>query len=418
MLAAGVRESLRGRLQRREFMKTTPIYWLALGTFAIGTEGFMIAPLIPSMAADLNVGASSAGLLVTAFALAYALSSPVLTALTGNYDRRRVLILAMAAFAIANLAAWSARDYWWLMGARILLAIAAGLYVPNANALAGSLVAPEQRGRALAIVNGGTTLAIAFGVPLGASIGDHFGWRATFATVGLMAAIAASGLKFGLHPGVGAVTQVVGLRERLAVVRKPGVLPALLVTTLWATGAYTVYTYIALLLDAATGIRGGWVSAILFLWGMAAAGGLALGGHRHDRSGPRAVLIPALTALACAFTVISVCAHVLSHTAAVAPVVGCVVIWGIAAWAFFPAQQARLIGIAGPRVAAVILSLNASFMFVGFSAGAALGSVVVANGAVPNLGWTGAACEIAALCLLLFGRVDTYVSTLKVAQSE
>ena len=70
-------------------MKTTPIYWLALGTFAIGTEGFMIAPLIPSMAADLKVGASSAGLLVTAFALAYALSSPVLTALTGNYDRRR-----------------------------------------------------------------------------------------------------------------------------------------------------------------------------------------------------------------------------------------------------------------------------------------------------------------------------------------
>jgi predicted MFS family arabinose efflux permease len=390
-------------------MKTTPIYWLALGTFAIGTEGFMIAPLIPSMAADLNVGASAAGLLVTAFALAYALSSPVLTALAGNYDRRRLLILAMAAFAIANMVAWSAKNYWWLMGARVLLAFAAGLYVPNANALAGSLVVPERRGRALAIVNGGTTMAITFGVPLGASIGDHFGWRATFATVGLMSGIAALGLKFGLHRRVGAAAHTVGLRERIAVVSKPAVLPALFVTTLWATGAYTVYTYIALLMDAATGIRGVWLSAMLFLWGICAAGGLALGGHHHDRSGPRAVLVPALIALAGAFTVISICAHVLSHAAAVAPVVCCVIIWGFAAWAFFPAQQARLIGIAGPRVAPVILSLNASFMFVGFSAGAALGSFVVAAGSVPNLGWTGAACEIAALALLLSARTPTAV---------
>jgi predicted MFS family arabinose efflux permease len=396
-------------------VNTTPIYWLALGTFAIGTEGFMIAPLIPSMAANLNVGVSSAGLLVTAFALAYAVSSPILTGLTGNYDRRRLLILAMGAFAIANMVAWSAKNYWWLMGARVMLAFAAGLYVPNANALAGSLVAPERRGRALAIANGGTTMAIAFGVPLGASIGDHLGWRATFATVGLIAAIAALGLKFGLHRRVGVVTHFVGLAERVAVVRKPGVLPALLVTTLWATGVYTVYTYIAPLLDAVTGIRGVRLSAILFLWGICAAGGLALGGHRHDRSGPRAVLIPALIALASAFMVISICAHVLSHAAAVAPILGCVVIWGVAAWAFFPAQQARLIDIAGPRVAPVILSLNASFMFVGFSAGAALGSVVVADGSVPNLGWTGAACEIAALILLLLGRPQTTVSRVDVA---
>jgi predicted MFS family arabinose efflux permease len=94
---------------------------------------------------------------------------------------------------------------------------------------------------------------------------------------------------------------------------------------------------------------------------------------------------------------------------------GCVVIWGLAAWAFFPAQQARLIDIAGPRVAPVILSLNASFMFVGFSAGAALGSVVVADGSVPNLGWTGGACEIAALFALLLGRPQTTVSKVDVA---
>jgi predicted MFS family arabinose efflux permease len=379
----------------------TSIYWFALGTFAIGTEGFMIAPLLPGISADLRVSVGSAGQLVTVFALTYALSSPILTALTGNFDRRRLLILSMSSFALANIVAWSARDYWWLMGARILLALSAGLYVPNASALASSLVSPERRGRALAIVNGGTTLAIAFGVPLGAIIGDHFGWRTTFASVGLMSAIATAGLKFGLHSRVGSVINVVNLRERIAVVRKPAVLPALLVTTLWATGAYTVYTYVALLLNTATGIKGIELSAVLFGWGVSAAGGLFLGGHLNDRSGPRSVMIPALIALALSFMALSICAGLHSPAVAVLPVIISVVIWGVAAWSFFPAQQARLIGIAGHKVAPVVLSLNASFMFIGFSAGAALGSVVLADSSVTNLGWVGALCEIAALLLLL-----------------
>ena len=133
---------------------TTPIYWLALGTFAIGTEGFMIAPLLPGMAANLRVSVWAVGQLVTVFALTYAVSSPILTALTGSLERRKLLILSMTAFALANIVAWAARGYWWVMGARILLALAAGLYVPNANALASALVSPERRGRALAIVNG------------------------------------------------------------------------------------------------------------------------------------------------------------------------------------------------------------------------------------------------------------------------
>src|SRR6476469_8623900 len=81
------------------------LYWLALGTFAIGTEGFMIAPLLPDLARDLSVSLVSAGQLVTLFALTYALSSPVLTALTGSIDRRRLLIASMLAFAAANFVA-------------------------------------------------------------------------------------------------------------------------------------------------------------------------------------------------------------------------------------------------------------------------------------------------------------------------
>src|SRR5580658_8472074 len=92
-----------------------PLYWLALGTFAIGTEGFMIAPLLPDLAADLSVSVVRAGQLVAAFALTYALSSPILTALTGGFDRRKLLIGAMLAFGLANVVAWSAPSYWALM---------------------------------------------------------------------------------------------------------------------------------------------------------------------------------------------------------------------------------------------------------------------------------------------------------------
>src|ERR1700683_5389428 len=116
------------------------LYWLALGTFAIGTEGFMIAPLLPDLARDLSVSLASAGQLATVFALTYALSSPVLTTLTGDFDRRRLLIASMLAFAAANFVALSAHSYSGLLARRILVAVAAGLYVPNANALASATV--------------------------------------------------------------------------------------------------------------------------------------------------------------------------------------------------------------------------------------------------------------------------------------
>ena len=151
-----------------------------------------VAALLPGIASDLTVSLQAAGQLVTVFALTYALSSPLLTALTGNVNRRRLLILSMAAFAGANLIAALASGYWFLLGARILLALSAGLYVPSANALAGVLVPPERRGRALAIVGGGISLAVAIGVPMGAFVGSHFGWRMTFLGVAVLAAIALS----------------------------------------------------------------------------------------------------------------------------------------------------------------------------------------------------------------------------------
>lgn len=360
----------------------------------------MIAPLLPSIAADLAVSVTTAGLLVTVFALAYALSSPILTALTGAFDRRRLLIGALGAFAIANVVAWASPGFWALLGARVLLALAAGLYLPNAAAVAGALVAPERRGRALAIVTGGASVAIVIGVPLGAIIGGAGGWRTTFAGVAALAAIGTIGLLFGLPKEFGKQIPTATLRQRVDVARKPAVLFALLGTSVWATGVYTVYTYIAAYLAISIGTAGAPLSVVLFVWGVAALTGMILSGRLVDKLGPRRVLARALSGLVLAFMALSAIAAYVSPSYAQLPLLVVVVLWGAAAWAFVAPQQARLIGIAGVSVAPVALSLNASFMYAGFSLGAVLGGFTLSYGSAADLGWVGGLCEVVALAML------------------
>jgi predicted MFS family arabinose efflux permease len=381
--------------------RLSPLYWLALGTFAVGTEALMIAAILPGIAADLAVSLQATAQLVTIFALTYAISSPVLTVLTGSFKRRKLLILAMAAFAGANLFAATASTFSSLAWARFFLAVCAGLYTPNATALAGVLVPPERRGRALAIVTGGTSLAVALGVPLGALIGSRFGWRMTFVGVSILALVALVGLVTRIPPDIGSGLSTATLRERIAVVRQPGALPALLVTTIWGAGTYANYIYIAPYLAKVVGFEGVQIGYVLFLWGTAAFLGLLLGGAANDRFGSHSVVSIALPILGLTLTSLSLWARFLTVSGASVPVSIAVAVWGLTAWGFFPAQQARLISITGAKLAPVILSLNASFMYLGFSFGAVLGSITLTQGSLSDLGWVGALCELAALVLFL-----------------
>jgi predicted MFS family arabinose efflux permease len=388
-------------LMKHSSVSLAPLFWMAVGTFAVGTESFMIAGVLPDIAVDLSVSISTAGQLVTVFALAYALSSPILTALTARVSRHTLLIGSMLLFTLANLAAWAATDYWVLMAARVLLAFTAGLYVPGANALAGALAGPERRGTALAIVNGGITIAVALGVPLGALVGDRLGWRMTFASVAALSALASVGLLLGLSRDIGKGLPVASLRERFNTARQPVILMTLLVTTLWAMGAYTLYTYLALFISESTLLNGAQIGFVLFSWGAAAAVGVVLGGKGVDRVGPHRLIVPCLIALIVAFAGLSTSAHLLSRPLALIPILIAVVVWGIAHWAFYPAQQANLISIAGLKGTPIALSLNASFMYLGFSLGAVSGSLVLHYATPADLGWAATACELLALGLTL-----------------
>lgn len=378
----------------------SPLHWMALGTFVVGVQGFMLPALLPDLAVDLSVSVVTAGQLVTVFTLSYAISSPILTAITGELARRKLLIVSMTAFALANFFACVATSYWTLLWARVFLAFAAGLYMPNASALAGAVVEPARRGKALATVTAGTTVAVALGVPLSAVIGHTFGWRLTFAIVGILALLATIGFAFGLARDLGSGVPATTFVERVGVVRRKFVVVALLATTFWASGTYTIYTYLAVFLSQQAGIEGSHIGMVLFVWGASAAVGVTTGGVLTDRLGARTAVVASLVLLAFAYLSFSLFAYTMEPDSARIPILVAVALWGFANWAFFPAQQARLIGLSGNRLASIVISLNASLMFIGYSLGATIGSITMAHGSPAALGWVAALSEFSSLLLV------------------
>nr|WP_314355763.1 MFS transporter [uncultured Achromobacter sp.] len=378
-----------------------PAGFLALGTFAIGTEGFMIAPLLPVMAQDFALPVPTVALLVIIFTLVLALSSPVATVATGRMARKQVLLAAMSLFAIGNVVAALSSSFAVLMLARVLMAIAAGLYVPAANGLAGVIVPVAMRGRALAIVSAGQTLAIALGLPLGGLIGHAFGWRATFLLVGAMSVVAIAGILTGIERDAGQGIAVASLRQRVSVVRQPAVLRLLAVSLFWSIGAFTAYPYLAEYLNAVLGFGPLEITASVSLWGLSAAAGVMTGGVLNDRFGPGRVVRASLILLGLAFVVLAIVAlpmaTALSRGVLLGLVLLAVALWGFTVWSFFPAQMARLIGAGTPSQAPVALALNTSTMYFGFSVGSALGAAVLGAGAIWAIGAVAALAETIAL---------------------
>lgn len=375
-----------------------PAVFLALGTAAIGTEGFMIAPLLPTIAADLGMSLSATATLVVVFTLMMAVSSPITTVATAGLGRRSALLLAMGLFTAANLAAAFSSSFTTLLLARMAMAIASGLYVPGANALAGVIVAPEKRGRALAIVSGGMTLAIALGLPLGAMVGHAFGWRATFLGVAAMGLVAIIGILLGIRRDAGANVAVASLSERLGVVRQPAVLGLLGVTLFWSVGAFVAYPYIAPYLAEVLAFGPAGITASVSAWGIAAAVGVTVGGSLNDRLGSRRVVVGSLAVLALSFLTLALATR-LSPALALVPVLAGVVAWGFSVWSFYPAQLARLIAAGPASQAPVALALNTSTMYFGFSLGSALGAGLVSGGLLWAIGAAAATSEIIALML-------------------
>lgn len=373
------------------------LLWLALGAFAIGTESYALAGLLPALSSELGVSIALAGQLITAFALAYALGSPLLAVATAGMERRSLLLTSIATFGVFNLLAATAHTYAILFIARIGMALAAGTFMPAASSYAVAISPPERRGRALSLIYAGLTFATVIGVPVGVLVGERLGWRSIFLGAAGLAAIALSGLAVKLSPIPNPPS--VPLSERIAVARRSDIMGALGVTVITLTGAFTIYSYLAPFLAETTGLTGDAVAAVLFLFGVGCTVGNLASGAASDRFGPQRVLLFVVSGLIVLFASLSLAAEFLPPATArwvIVPIVG---FWGLLGFAFPAAQQTRLVALA-PRLAPITISLNASGIYLGISFGALLGSYVVSHHLVRQLGWVGAACDIVALGLL------------------
>jgi predicted MFS family arabinose efflux permease len=367
------------------------ILLLALGMFALGTDAFVIAGVLPVIARDMQVTEGLAGQLVTVFSLTYGLGAPVLAALTGRWPRNRVLIIALGAFCLINVCSALSPSFSLLGLTRILAACFAALYSPLAYTIGTSLATPEKRGQALSMVLGGLTVSTVLGAPLGTWVGEHFGWRMSFGMVALLAGVACVALLLcGLpHESAGATPS---LRARLAPIREPRLLLALLPTLLWNLGIYVVYTYLAPLLQQNMHMID--ISIALIAFGLGAVPGNWLGGLITDRFGSTRPLLVDFVIL----TIILVSIPFATYS----PFLGLplLFIWGLCGPNLFIAQQHRMLGLA-PEHANVILALNNSMLYLGIAGGAALGGIVLHTQSVMWLGPLGAICSLLALLALL-----------------
>jgi predicted MFS family arabinose efflux permease len=368
------------------------LYLLALGAFAVGMEGLMIAGLLPTIAAHLGVSLGAASWLVICFSGTYAIAAPLSAALVASFERRGVLLTGMTLFALGNIACGLASGFAVLIVARLLTALAASLFMPAAMAYAGASVSPAERGRALGLVGGGITASLVLGVPLGTWIGTVGNWRWPFFVVAGLGLIAIVGLILGVprKPGVAGA----GVLQRLSVLRNGRIRAILATTVLWATGAFTLYTFIAPVLLRTAGIGADHLPMFMFAWGLAASIGTVGGGWVVDRIGARQVAIGGLLLAGLSMAVLPwvVAAPILS--------IALLMIWASAGWAVNPAQQTRLF-LAEPAVAQISVSFHASGLYVGSALGSLLGSIAVAHQQSALLGLIGGICELGALSIML-----------------
>jgi predicted MFS family arabinose efflux permease len=347
---------------------TLRILVLATATFAIGTDGFVINGLLPAIAQDLDVSPATAGQLVTAFALTYAVSSPVLSAFTARASRNRVMLAGLSVFVMSNVLTALAPTFVVALGSRMIAGAAAALVTPNAIAVGVSLVDERRRGRAVALVMGGLTVANAVGVPLGTWIGGA-DWRLTLWLVAAVGAAAWVGVLAGVPTVVLPLPS--RLRDRFAPLADRRVVAAALTTTLTFAALYTTFTYVATVVEPVTGGDAGLLALLLWVAGVAGIVGNALGGRLTDRIGARPVVLAGLIGI------VAMQAVLLAP-----PSVPVVLVWasgGVVAWLASVGQQHRVVSLA-PQSAPVVLGLNGSALYLGTSLGGASGGVALGIG--------------------------------------
>ncbi|CDZ73117.1 Inner membrane transport protein YdhP [Neorhizobium galegae bv. orientalis] len=377
------------------------LYALTAGAFGIGVTEFVIMGLLIDVSKDLGVSISAAGLLISGYALGVVVGAPVLGMLTGRWSRKTLLMSLMVVFTIGNLACALAPDYWTLMAARVLTAFAHASFFGVGSVVATSLVAPNKKASAIAIMFTGLTVANILGVPFGTWLGQAYGWRSTFFAVTVIGLVALAVIALFVPKDKAADNPEESAQGALAVLGRRPVLLGLLITVLSWVGVFAGFTYIAPILTEITGFSEAAVSPILLVFGGGLVIGNLAGGWLADRH-----LVPTIVA-----SLVALSAVLLLLTAAIhQPVLAVIAIglFGAAAFATVSPLQMWVLQKAEGAGQGLASSFNIAAFNLGNAIGAWLGGAVIDHG--PGLGSVtliAGLVPLAALAVALFAiRLD------------
>jgi predicted MFS family arabinose efflux permease len=364
------------------------VLWaLLFGNFVIGTGVMLVPGTLNNISSSLNVSVASAGQIITAGAVLMCISAPLLAALVGGWDRRKLLTGSLLWYGLLHAACVAATSYGGLMTLRVMAMIAPAVFTPQAAAVAGLLVPPEQRGKAITMVFLGWSIASVVGAPLGAWIGGTLGWRAAFGLLALLALLSAAWVWRVLPSGVRPPALSAQLwRETLS---SKVLLSAVAVTAISSAGQFVLFAYQAPFLVAKVQATPSMIALYFTVFGaFGFIGNLVISRHVDRLGPPRAVLI----ALAC--MALSLLLWPLGTSLALLCLVS--VPWALGCFSSNSAQQARLVAIA-PAVASVSIALNTSAMYMGQGFGSALGGWLIAHDRMADLHWAGFAGLLCAM---------------------
>lgn len=360
---------------------------LALAGFVIVTTEFLIIGLLPSMARDLGISISDAGLLVTLFAFTVMLFGPPLTAMLSHLDRKRTFVVILLIFAAANALAAISSNIWVLAFARFIPALALPVFWGTASETAGLLAGPERAGKAVAQVYLGISAAMLFGIPLGTLFADAVGWRGAFWALALLSMLMALLLWISM-PSL-APTAKVGLAKQAKILGDPRFIANLVLSILLFTAMFAAYTYLADTLERIALVPSAHVGWWLMGFGAVGLIGNGLGGRYVDRS-PLGSTIVFAVLLALGMTASVPAAGSLPLLCAV------LFVWGVAHTALFPICQIRVMK-AAPHAQALAGTLNVSAANAGIGLGSVIGGMTIEHLGLHDVGYVGAAIAVLAV---------------------
>lgn len=343
------------------------IFLLAFGTFATGTNTFVIVGILPQIARELDAPISLVGLSAGATAVAYAISAPLLPALLSRFSHKTILAISLSSFIVILAATTLVDDVYSFLAMRALVGLAAAGFTPQASAVAFSLTAPQHRGRAISAVLLGLVLATAVSAPIGTVIGNTWGYRATLwyvALLGLVALVALIGV-----PHQKPLRAVAGMRHRLRALSRPAVLAIASTTALISAGNATIFVYFAPLLSATAGLNPSEIAIALAVYGAAGIIAIIIVGRLIDRLGGFKVTLIAVAGMIVAGLAFPIAPELIA--------VGVVVlVWGVFSDLYGAAQQYEL-GLLEDEDPAPVFAINTSSLFIGTALGTGLGSLVL-----------------------------------------